>query len=384
MNLDLLALIALVLAVIPAGLFLINLLVYRPVANRPSATGSQRPSLSVLIPARNEEKNLRATLEAVLANQGAEFEVIVLDDHSTDRTAAIVAEFAAIDPRVRLEAAPPLPVGWCGKQHACNVLAGFARHPLLVFIDADVRLAPNALQRMASFMDTSGAALASGVPRQELGTFSERLLLPLIHFVLLGYLPMPFMRWTKLAGFSAGCGQLFIARADAYRATGGHAMIRATLHDGVKLPRLFRRSGFRTDLFDATDLATCRMYQTNAETWRGLGKNATEGLGSPGTILPMTVLLIGGQVIPFVLLAFAALLSPSGILFAGTASVISLAPRLLSVWLFRQPFGGALLHPLGVLALLGIQWLALLRQFAGKPSEWKGRKYGVAAVSKAA
>jgi hypothetical protein len=384
MNLDLLALIALALAVIPAGLFLINLLVYRPVANRPSATGSQRPSLSVLIPARNEEKNLRSTLGAVLANQGAEFEVIVLDDHSTDRTAAIVAEFAAIDPRVRLEAAPPLPVGWCGKQHACNVLAGFARHPLLVFIDADVRLVPDALQRMASFMDSSGAALASGVPRQELGTFSERLLLPLIHFVLLGYLPMHLMRWTKLAGFSAGCGQLFIARADAYHATGGHAMIRATLHDGVKLPRLFRRAGFRTDLFDATDLATCRMYHTNAETWRGLGKNATEGLGSPGTILPMTVLLIGGQVIPFVLLALAALLTPAGILFAGTASVISLAPRLVSVWLFRQPLGAALLHPLGVLALLGIQWLALLRHFAGKPSEWKGRKYGVAAVSKAA
>ena len=384
MNLDLLALIALALAVIPAGLFLINLLVYRPVANRPSATGSQRPSLSVLIPARNEEKNLRSTLDAVLANQSAEFEVIVLDDHSTDRTAAIVAEFAAIDPRVRLEAAPPLPVGWCGKQHACNVLAGFARHPLLVFIDADVRLGPDALQRMASFMDSSGAALASGVPRQELGTFSERLLLPLIHFVLLGYLPMHLMRWTKLAGFSAGCGQLFIARADAYHATGGHAMIRATLHDGVKLPRLFRRAGFRTDLFDATDLATCRMYHTNAETWRGLGKNATEGLGSPGTILPMTVLLIGGQVIPFVLLALAALLSPAGILFASTASVISLAPRLLSVWLFRQPLGAALLHPMGVLALLGIQWLALFRQFAGKPSEWKGRKYGVAAVSKAA
>lgn len=384
MNLDLLALMALALAAIPAGLFLINLLVYRPVANRPSATGSQRPSLSVLIPARNEEKNLRSTLDAVLANQSAEFEVIVLDDHSTDQTAAIVSEFAAIDPRVRLEAAPPLPVGWCGKQHACNVLAGFARHPLLVFIDADVRLGPDALRRMASFMDTSGAALASGVPRQELGTFSERLLLPLIHFVLLGYLPMHLMRWTKLAGFSAGCGQLFIARADAYHATGGHALIRATLHDGVKLPRLFRRAGFRTDLFDATDLATCRMYHTNAETWRGLGKNATEGLGSPGTILPMTVLLIGGQVIPFVLLALAALLSPAGILFASTASVISLAPRLLSVWLFRQPLGAALLHPMGVLALLGIQWLALFRQFAGKPSEWKGRKYGVAAVSKAA
>ena len=384
MKSDLLAFIALALAAIPAGLFLLNLLVYRPIVNRPSRTGNPRRPLSVLIPARNEEKNLRATLEAVLANRGAEFEVIVLDDHSTDHTAAIVSEFAACDPRVRLEASPPLPVGWCGKQHACHVLAKFARHPLLVFMDADVRLAPDALARMAGFMGTSGAALASGVPRQEFGTFSERLLLPLIHFVLLGYLPMHFMRWTKQAGFSAGCGQLFIARADAYHATGGHAMIRATLHDGVKLPRLFRRYGFKTDLFDATDLATCRMYHTNAETWRGLGKNATEGLGSPGVILPMTGFLIGGQVMPFVLLACAPQLSSVGVLCAAVASLISLLPRLMSVWLFRQPPGSALLHPLGMLALLAIQWLALFRQFAGKPSEWKGRKYEVAAVSKAA
>lgn len=179
-------------------------------------------------------------------------------------------------------------------------------------MDADVRLAPDALARMVSFMwrqasvpavaggfqppestvrtagdspenqcastqttlsppgwkpgSTAGrdarryVALASGVPRQELGTFSERLLLPLIHFVLLGYLPMFMMRWTRRAGFSAGCGQLFIAQAEAYHASGGHSAIRATLHDGVKLPRAFRRAGFQTDLLDATDIATCRMY----------------------------------------------------------------------------------------------------------------------------
>jgi len=74
---------------------------------------------------------------------------------------------------------------------------------------------------------------------------------------------------------------------DAYHACGGHAKIRSTLHDGVKLPRLFRRAGFQTDLFDATDIARCRMYRTNIETWRGLGKNATEGLAAPGTLLRM-------------------------------------------------------------------------------------------------
>ncbi len=453
MNWTTLTIIALGLAALPAGLFLINLLVYRPIhrssrrkealtstphsalrtpifQNEPPYVGSYR--VSVLIPARNEESNIRATLEAVLTNEDAAFEVIVLDDHSTDRTAAIVGEFAQRDGRIRLETAPPLPAGWCGKQHACHVLAKLARHPLLVFMDADVRLAPDALARMRGFMwrqaslpavepgilpggsrrtqhesakeypnaskasapdpggrmppSTAGkdacryTALASGVPRQELGTFSERLLIPQIHFILLGFLPMHFMRWTGSPAFSAGCGQLFIARRDAYVQTGGHALIRQTLHDGVKLPRLFRRAGFRTELFDATDLATCRMYRTNAETWRGLGKNATEGLAAPATILPMTALLLGGQVLPFVLLAFAARLTPTELGCASLAAALAYAPRLLAAWRFRQPWGGALLHPLGVSALLLIQWHALLRHLAGKPSVWKGRSYSAAAA----
>jgi hypothetical protein len=225
-------------------------------------------------------------------------------------------------------------------------------------------------------MERSQAALASGVPRQELGTFSERLLIPQIHFILLGFLPMLFMRWTRRPAFSAGCGQLFVARRDAYQAVGGHAMIRNTLHDGVKLPRLFRRAGFKTDLFDATDIASCRMYRTNGETWRGLGKNATEGLAASGTILPMSALLLGGQVLPFVLLLFATTLSASGLMATVIACAFAYLPRLLAVPLFRQPLGSALLHPLGVVMLLAIQWLALVRQFAGKPAVWKGRSYG--------
>lgn len=152
-------------------------------------------------------------------------------------------------------------------------------------------------------------------------------------------------------------------------------MLRDSLHDGIKLPRVFRRAGFRTDLFDATDLATCRMYQTNAETWRGLGKNATEGLAAPGTILPMTALLLGGQVLPFVLLAFAPMLPADALLCAGLAAALASLPRLIAAWRFQQPISSALLHPLGVLALLAIQWYALGRHFAGKPSEWKGRSY---------
>ena len=372
MNFDTFALVALVLAAVPCGLFLLNLLVYRRLS--PQTAESVEP-ISLLIPARNEEKNIGTTLAAVLANRGVNCEVIVLDDHSTDSTASIVSEFARRDPRVRLESAPPLPAGWCGKQHACHVLARLARHPLLVFIDADVRLAPNALARMGGFMARSSIALASGVPRQELGTSSERLLLPLIHFVLLGFLPMHAMRRTRWPSMSAGCGQLFIARRDAYEQCGGHAMLRNSLHDGIKLPRAFRRAGFHTDLFDATDIATCRMYQSNAETWRGLGKNATEGLAAPGTIVPMTALLLGGQVLPLVMCAFAPLLSTFGLISALVATALAFLPRLVAVGLFRQSLGSALLHPLGVLALLAIQWHALGRHVLGFPMEWKGRSY---------
>jgi hypothetical protein len=340
-----------------------------------SGRGRGEAGISVLIPARNEEQNIRATLEAVLANQDCEFEVIVLDDHSTDHTAAVISEFAQRDARVRLESAPPLPTGWCGKQHACHVLAQLARHPLLVFIDADVRLAPDALARMAGFMQRSEVELASGVPRQELGTFSERLLIPLIHFILLSFLPMHAMRRNRLPALSAGCGQLFITRRDAYHQCGGHAKLRDSLHDGLKLPRVFRQAGFTTDLFDATDLATCRMYHTNPETWRGLGKNATEGLAAPGTILPMTVFLLGGQVLPFLLLGCEVWLSWFGLVFAVLAAAFACLPRLIAARIFHQPLGGALLHPLGVTALLAIQWYARVRQITGQPAVWKGRSY---------
>ena len=394
MSFDTLAAIAFMFAAAPAGLFVLNLFVYRPLspgsrralAHSESAEEKSLPphpgsrGVSVLIPARNEEQNIRATLEALLKNRHCHFEVIVLDDHSTDGTAAIAKGFALRDARVRLESAPPLPAGWCGKQHACHILGRLARHPLLIFIDADVRLASDALTRMVSFMERTNAALASGVPSQELGTFSERTLIPLIHFILLGFLPMHAMRRTRWPSMSAGCGQLFIVRRDGYEKSGGHAMLRDSLHDGIKLPRVFRQAGLATDLFDATDLATCRMYHTNAETWRGLAKNASEGLAAPGTMVPMTALLLGGQVLPFLLLGFAPYLSKTILVFSAAAAVLACMPRLIAAWRFRQPLGSALLHPVGVLALLVIQWNALLRHLAGKPSQWKGRDYGATAA----
>jgi hypothetical protein len=340
------------------------------------------PLVSVLIPARNEEGSIAGAVEAALASRGVDLEVVVLDDSSEDRTAEIVREIAGRDPRVRLETAPPLPPGWCGKQHACAALARHARHPLLLFVDADVRLEPDGVARAAAFLEAGGAGLVSGVPRQVTVTFLERLLLPLIHWVLLGFLPMARMRRSRHPAYGAGCGQLFLARREDYEKAGGHRAIRGSLHDGVALPRAFRQAGVATDLFDATPAASCRMYHDAGEVWRGLGKNAVEGLASPGKILPVTLLFLAGQVMPPVLLILAlpGLLPPVVLVPAGIGTLALYLPRLAAVRRFRQPLDGALLHPLAIVVFLAIQWTALGRKLLGRPSGWKGRSYSPSPV----
>ena len=355
-----------------AMLFTRNLALYRPAPQVKRSYGAS----SVLIPARNEEVNIGPAVRSILASTAAPIEVIVLDDASSDQTAEIVREIGRSDRRVRIETAPPLPPGWCGKQHACYVLSQLASHPILIFLDADVRLKPGAVERMTAFLEQSRAALVSGVPEQVTRTASERLLVPLVHFVLLGFLPIRRMRNDLRPALGAGCGQLFVALRRAYVASGGHRAIRNTLHDGPKLPRVFRAAGFRTDLFDATDIASCRMFSTGAEVWRGLARNADEGLGSPRLIGIATLLLVGGQVLPILSLGVACL-NGSGLTLAlslaGTGAAF--LPRVLGVLRFRQPLDGALLHPIGICVLLAIQWFAFFRSLVRRPAIWKGREY---------
>ncbi len=354
--------VCLALALLPLGMMLWNLREFR---RPPLAMGT--PAISVLIPARNEEANIGAACTAVLASHGVVLELIVLDDSSTDQTLPVLQSIG--DSRLRVATAPLLPPGWSGKQHACQILSTMAAHELVVFVDADVRLAPDALCRMAGFMQRNACGLASGFPRQVVVTWSEQLLLPLIHFLLLGFLPMALMRQRLDAGLGAGCGQLFIARREAYRAAGGHAAIRASLHDGLMLPRAFRQAGYLTLLFDATGIASCRMYTGLAPLWEGLCKNATEGMARPVALPIWTIILAGGQVLPALLVWLAPTWPMCAALAAGVGG------RLILAWRFRQPVVSALLQPCGVAALLAVQWFSLLRPLWGGHSTWRGRVY---------
>ncbi len=357
-----LAVLSLGCALGPALLFARNLSLLRP---PPQSKG---PSSSVLIPARDEERNIAEAVAAALSSDAAE--VLVLDDGSADRTAEIVRQLAEDDPRVRLLAGAPLPEDWLGKNFACAQLAAAATQPVLIFADADVRLTNNAAARLGAFLDETGAQLASGVPRQITRTFSEQLLVPLIHFVLLGFLPLARMRASRHPAYGTGCGQLVVVDAEVYRASGGHGAMRGRVHDGLALPKVFREAGFQTDLFDATDIATCRMYRSDLAVWRGLAKNVHEGLGAPGLIVPATLVLGLGQVAPFLLLSAS---SRPVFFLALTGCACALAVRVIASRRFQQPLGAIVFHPLAVTALLAIQWWGLARFLLGRPPQWKGR-----------
>lgn len=365
-----LALLSLLLAGLFAGMVAANLRVYRP---PPPADPASRPAVSVLIPARDEEGNIADALATVLASRGAELEVVVLDDGSTDRTAEIVRTVAARDPRVRLVEGAPLPPGWVGKQHACWQLSLAARQPLLVFVDADVRLAPDALARLAAFLRTGGLGLGSGFPRQVTRRLGEIVVIPQILVVLLGYLPLPMARRAPTdPRFAAACGQLMAVTRTAYDASGGHAGIRHSIHDGLKLARAVREAGHPTDLCDLTTLASCRMYSDWRSLWAGFSKNAREGMATRRALPVWTLLLGGGHLLPLLLLpvadgpAFWAAALAAALAWGGAAAVVA---RTGASWL------SALLHPAGVAVTLLIQWNALIAGPRRRPAVWRGRSY---------
>ena len=369
--LSVIAIIACVFAAIPAALTWQNLKIF---CISPQAECLE--PVSVLVPARNEERVLDGFIRNILASRGVQLELVVLDDASTDSTAQCVSQWSDRDPRVRLVHGKKLPQGWCGKQHACYQLAESARFDTLLFLDADVTVQPDAIARSVAFLNRSKVDLGSGFPHQETPTVAGWLLLPLIHFVLLGYLPLSRSRLSNDPSLAAGCGQLFITTRSAYDKAGGHAVIKSSLHDGIMLPRAFRKAGLRTDIFDASDIASCRMYETNRDVLQGITKNATEGIGAPKTIVPFTILLGGGVVAPALLLTciFSGIsqswITTAEILF-GLA--LSYFPRLITLNRFKQSAGSVFFHPLAVGIFLAVQWFALGRRLLGIKTSWKGR-----------
>lgn len=203
-------------------------------------------------------------------------------------------------------------------------------------------------------------------------TWGERLTVPTINLLILGYFPVALMRLSGLPGFGAACGQMMLAARDAYFAAGGHAAIRATRHDGLRLVRAMRVAGVRTDLVAGERLASCRMYRGLGEAWGGFRRNATEGMATPVGLPVWTVLLTGGHVLPPVL-AVAALAGAAPAGPAAGALAASFALRMLATVKGREDPRAILVHPLGVATALAIQWDARIRAWTGRHEGWRGR-----------
>lgn len=357
------------------------------------------PPVSVLIPARDEEASIEGAVKAILSNDktsdktsdnatagNVTLEVVVLDDGSTDATGTIVGRLAEQDERVRLIEGIGLPEDWNGKQHACFRLAGEARYDHFLFLDADVRLAPTAIKQLMKRKLTPRGdqpiGLLSAFPYQETGTIFEKMLIPMMHFILLCYLPFSRMRGSHHPAYASGCGQLFLTDRESYRRAGTHEAIQASRHDGLKLPKVFRKNGMLTDCIDGTGIATCRMYRSAGEVIRGLLKNANEGIANKRLLIPFTILLATANLLPWVTLAYALTRTKSeasvtlmfvGILVSTMAVVLSYLPRFTGAVLLKQSWLGAVLHPFAILLFLVLQWWAFFNHLVGKQVTWRGR-----------
>ena len=357
-----------------AAMFVRNLSLFVIDHESESKPDFPEPSISVLIPARDEEGGIGAAVESALASRGVDVEVVVLDDHSTDRTGAIVSAVAAADERVRLKTSRPLPDGWNGKQYACRQLADLARNEVFAFIDADVRLSPHALLVLERRRRQLDLGLISAFPNQVTGTIAEKAIIPMMHYVLLGFLPMSRMRRSAHPAYASGCGQLFLTDRRSYHAAGTHEAIASSRHDGLKLPRAYRERGLKTDVVDGTDLARCRMYTSTAEVVRGVVKNATEAIANPRVIVPFTTVLLGCSLLPVVAIGASIVAgAPGAAAISVVALVLAHVPRMLAAARLRQSWLGAALHVPATIAFVGLQWAALSMSLAGRQVAWRGR-----------
>lgn len=384
-----LAILAASLCAAPLIMTAINLcLCRRP--DRDAPWPDDTPRVFVCIPARNEETNIEACVRSVLYDSDDNIRVVVYDDQSEDQTPAILARLAAEDPRVLPAPTRPLPAGWNGKQHACWRMARAAidaelgvpaldDRDLLVFTDADVRFEPAALRAAVAEMRRLNADMVSCFPRQITGTLAEATLVPMMFYLLFGYLPMPRMRRTNDPSASAGCGQFLMLTANVYTKSGGHEAFRDSMHDGIMLPRAVRRAGLRSDLFDGSATASVRMYRGFSETWRGFAKNAYEGLGSIGLLVFLTALHAIGHVAPWIIavwiLATGPTAHPASLVLSMVAIALQLSQRLWLANRLDHSRVGALLHPVGVTLMTAIQWHSYVLHVTRRRA-WRGRTAG--------
>ncbi len=334
------------------------------------------PRVSVLVPARNEARHIEACLVSLLSQDYPDYEVIVLDDHSTDETRRILSSLQSRHPQLRVLEGAPLPPDWLGKHWACHQLARAADGELLLFTDADTRHTPNALKDSVSALLAEDADLLSAFPRQEIPTLGEKLLVPVISFGILSFLPLSLARRWRWPNLSVSIGQFMLFRRRALEAIGGYAAVRKNVVDDVALGRRIIANGLEWRLLDATTHVTCRMYQGFWEAVGGFTKNvfaffdyrvSVYILAWLGVALafvePPAVILAHALGIPFELFPYK---------LALVAGLEGLLMWSVAYKRFRFPLWLAALYPLSMFLFLLVALRSLAFSITGQAT-WKDR-----------
>lgn len=331
--------------------------------------------VSVLIPARNEEGSIGACLRSVLAQSHANIEVLVLDDRSTDRTAAIVR--AVADHRVRLVPGLALPEGWTGKNWACHQLAELARGDVLCFLDADTLLAPDAVAATVSVLDDHDAGLVASLLRSDSHGPAEATLLPMVNHAVLGLFPTSLIHRSPHPDASLAFGPFIVVSRAAYDASGGHAAHPAHVVDDMQLARSVKAAGHELRLVNGTDLVSTRWYHGLGEIWRGFSKNAYGGIGyRPGLAIAAVTVLMPILVVPFVRVV-AGLITGSVPTEALWQVALLLFGRAVTSVVGRDPLWTVPLHPVTIVFWAATLTWSVLLGVTGRSVTWKGRSVAV-------
>jgi len=366
------------LLIIPAlallGVALWNALSWPRVA-RLESDAQQLALVSILIPARNEETNLAACLDAALAQGEIVGEALVYDDHSTDNTRAVINEYARRDARVRLLRAEALPAGWCGKTFACAQLAEGARGEWLLFLDADARLAETAAARMLAEAVQRRLTLLSCWPALELRSFWERALMPLLNFVVFTLYPAPLALKRDDASLGLAHGACLLVNAATYARVGGHTAVHDQLFEDVRLAQVWRERGAAGLCLDGQGIVSVRMYHSFAEIWGGFQKNFFPAFRREASFWMFMATHLTLFLLPFILAPFVLMMNYGGGAMLIVIALCVLAMRAVLAVRFRHPWWSVLLHPLGEAILLALGLSSWWRCKSGRGVEWKGRRY---------
>jgi hypothetical protein len=324
-------------------------------------------SVSILVPARDEAHRIAPTIRSLLAQRGlSDAEILVLDDRSTDGTADVVRRTAGPGSGVTILTGAEPPPGWLGKPHACAQLAAAARGEILVFVDADVVLAPDAVAAaVAVLRGPRPLDLLSPWPRQITAGVAGRLVQPLLAWSWLTTLPLRLSERSARPSMAAANGQFLVVEADALTRAGGWRSVAGAVLDDISLARAVRAAGGRTGLADGSRLATCRMYATGHELRDGYRKSLWAAFGSPLGALAVGTLLGVVYVVPP-----AAAVTGSRVGALGYAAAV-VGRALASPWCGRR--WDAVAHPVSVLSLLALLVSSWIGQIRGT-LRWKGRR----------